>query len=95
MLVQVGTSWPKVELSYTHSNIVDFFTGSSPTPNQHLLTLPGSPVGKSPDLHAEVQPFKSHSRHVQPFLFRYILSDSYSQPYFGQFFYVPCYTLSR
>ena len=33
MLAQVGTSWPKVEWSYTRSNIVDFsinFTGSSP-----------------------------------------------------------------
>ena len=25
------------------------------TPNQHLLTLPSSPVSKSPDLHAEIQ----------------------------------------
>ena len=33
------------------------------TPNQHLLTLPSSPVGKSSDLHAGVQQFKSHSGH--------------------------------
>ena len=33
------------------------------TPNQHLLTLPSSPVGKSSDLHAEVQQFKPNSGH--------------------------------
>ena len=33
------------------------------TPNQHLLTLPSSPVGKSSDLHTEVQQFKPHSGH--------------------------------
>ena len=33
------------------------------TPNQHLLTLPSSPVGKSPGLHAGVQQFKPHSGH--------------------------------
>ena len=38
------------------------------TPNQHLLTLPGSPVGKSSGLHAEVQLFKSHSGHKFFFL---------------------------
>ena len=47
------------------------------TPNQHLLTLPSSPVGKSPDLHAQVQQFKSHSGHN---LFLYLLSGSYSIP---------------
>ena len=31
------------------------------TPNQHLLTLPSSPVGKSSDFHAEVQQFKDTS----------------------------------
>ena len=40
------------------------------TPNQHLLTLPSSPVGKSSDLHAGVQQFKSHSGHK--FFFFYI-----------------------
>ena len=54
------------------------------TPNQHLLTLPSSPVGKSSDLHAGVQQFKSHLGH-KFFFFTYILSGSYSQPYFGQF----------
>ena len=39
------------------------------TPNQHLLTLPSSPVGRSPDLHAEVQQFKSHSGHKFFFFF--------------------------
>ena len=39
------------------------------TPNQHLLTLPSSPVGKSPELHAEVQQFKSHSGHKFFFFF--------------------------
>ena len=33
------------------------------TPNQDLLTLPSSPVGKSSDLHAEVQQFKPNSGH--------------------------------
>ena len=37
--------------------------GVQATPNQHLLTLPGSSVGKSPDLHAEVWEFKPHSGH--------------------------------
>ena len=45
-------------------------------PNQHLLTLPSSPVEKSSDLHAEVQQFKSHSGHK--FFFYIILSGSYS-----------------
>ena len=31
--------------------------GVQATPNQHLLTLPGSSVGKSPGLHTEVQQF--------------------------------------
>ena len=39
------------------------------TPNQHLLTLPSSPVGKSSDLHAGVQQFKSHSGHKFFFFF--------------------------
>ena len=43
------------------------------TPNQHLLTLPSSPVGKSSDLHAGVQQFKSHAGH-KFFFFTYILS---------------------
>ena len=38
--------------------------GVMATPNQHLLTLPSSPVGKSSDLHAGVQQFKSHSGHT-------------------------------
>ena len=42
------------------------------TPNQHLLTLPGSPVGKSSDLHAGVQQFKSDSGHK--FLTIFLLS---------------------
>ena len=33
------------------------------TPNQHLLTLPSSPVGKSSEPHAGVQQFKSHPGH--------------------------------
>ena len=33
------------------------------TPNQHLLTLPSSPVGKSSDPHAEVEQFKPNSGH--------------------------------
>ena len=33
--------------------------GGQATPNQHLLTLPSSPVGKSPELHAGVQQFKT------------------------------------
>ena len=37
------------------------------TPNQHLLALPSSPVGKSSDPHAGVQQFKPPSGHV--FLF--------------------------
>ena len=41
-------------------------------------------MGKSSDLHAGVEQFKSHSGHK----FAYILSGSYSQPYFGQFFYL-------
>ena len=60
------------------------------TPNQHLLTLPSSPVGKSSDLHAGVQQFKSHSGHKFFFFFTYILSGSYSQPYFGHFFSTQC-----
>ena len=39
------------------------------TPNQHLLTLPSSPVGKSSELHAGVQQFKSHSGHKFFFFF--------------------------
>ena len=35
--------------------------GVQATPNQHLL-------GKSPDLHAEVQQFKPHSGHIHAFL---------------------------
>ena len=34
------------------------------TPNQHLLALPSSPVGKSSDPHAGVQQFKPPSGHV-------------------------------
>ena len=64
------------------------------TPNQHLLTLPSSPVGKSSDLHAGVQQFKSHSGH-KFFFFTYILSGRYSQPYFGQFFYLVCRYLEQ
>ena len=41
------------------------------TPNQHLLTLPSSPVGKSSDLHAEVQQFKPNSGHKFFFLHTY------------------------
>ena len=44
-----------------------------------MLTLPGSLVGKSPDLNAEPHNF---------FYFTYILSGSYSHPYFRQFFYL-------
>ena len=58
-------------------------------PNQHLLTLPSSPVGNSSDPHAGVQKFKSHSGHK--FFFTYILS----QPYFGQFFYLVCRYLEK
>ena len=65
------------------------------TPNQHLLTLPSSPVGKSPELHAEVQQFKSHSGHEFFFFFTYILSGNYSHPYFGQFFYLVCRYLEK
>ena len=53
--------------------------GVQATPNQHLLTLPSSPVGKSTDLHAEVQQFKSHSGHNFVFFLHTdacILSDS-------------------
>ena len=50
------------------------------TPNQHL---PSSPVGKSSDLHAGVQQFKSHMFFLHTYL---LLSGSYSQPCFGQFF---------
>ena len=39
------------------------------TPNQHQLTLSSSPVGKSSDLHAGVQQFKSHSGHKFFFFF--------------------------
>ena len=53
---------------------------------RHLLTLPSSPVGKRPDLHAEAQQFKPHSGHK----FFYILSGRYSRPYFGRFFYLVC-----
>ena len=42
------------------------------TPNQHLLALPCSPVGKSSDLHAGVQQFKSHSGHN--FFFLHIIT---------------------
>ena len=42
------------------------------TPNQHLLTLPSSSAGKSSDLHAGVQQFKSRSGH-KFFFFAYIL----------------------
>ena len=59
------------------------------TPNQYLLILPSSPVGKSSDLHAGVQQFESHSGHK--FFFFYIHTiRRYSQPYFGQFFYLVC-----
>ena len=44
------------------------------TPNQHLLTLPSSPVGKSSDLHAEVQQFKAQLRTQVFFFFTHILS---------------------
>ena len=63
--------------------------------NQPIITLPSSPVGKSSDLHAGVQQFKSHSGHKLFFFFTYILSGSYSQPYFGQFFYLVCRYLER
>ena len=53
------------------------------TPNQHLLALPSSPVGKSSDPHAGVQQFKPPSGHVF-FLFAHI--DIFFHPYFGQFF---------
>ena len=36
-------------------------SGVLATPNQHLLTLPSSPEGKSSDLNAGVQQFKSNS----------------------------------
>ena len=65
------------------------------TPNQHLLTLPSSPVGKSSDLHAGVQQFKSHSGHKFFFFYTHILSGSCSQPYFGQFFYLVCRYLEK
>ena len=44
-----------------------------------MLTLPSSLVGKSPDLNAEPHNF---------FYFTYILSGSYSHPYFRQCFYL-------
>ena len=34
------------------------------TPNQHLLAHPRGLVGKSPDLHAEIQRLKPHSVHT-------------------------------
>ena len=55
------------------------------TPNQHQLTLPSSPEGKSPDLHAEVQQFKPHSGNKFFFLRTYYpvathipISDNFS-----------------
>ena len=53
--------------------------------DQHLLTLPSSPVGKSSDLHAGVEQFKSHSGHKFFFLHTYYpvathspISDNFS-----------------
>ena len=37
--------------------------GVQAKPNQHLLTLPSSPVRKSSDLQAEIQQLKFHSGH--------------------------------
>ena len=48
------------------------------TPNQHLLTLPSSPVGKSSNLHVGVQQFKSHSGHKFFFLHTYYPVVTYS-----------------
>ena len=48
------------------------------TPDQHLLTLPSSPVGKSSDLHAGVQQFKSYSGHNFFFLHTYYPVDTRS-----------------
>ena len=61
------------------------------TPNQHLLTLPSSPVGKSSDLHAGVQQFKSHSGHN----FFFFLHTYYPVATFGQFFYLVCRYLEK
>ena len=61
------------------------------TPNQHLLTLPSSPVGKSSDFHAGLQQFRAQVF----FFYTHILSGSCSQPYFGQLFYLVCRYLEK
>ena len=48
---------------------------------QHVLTLPSSPVGKSPDLHVKVQ---------DTIFFYMQMRAYYSHPYFGLFFYLVC-----
>ena len=58
------------------------------TPNQHLLTLPSSPVGKSSDLHAGVQQFKSHSGHK--FFFLHIYSPVATHSPFSDNFSTLC-----
>ena len=55
------------------------------TPNQHLLTLPSSPVGKSSDLHAEVQQFKPNSGH-KFFFFTHIYA------FFGAYTHIHMHT---
>ena len=52
------------------------------TPNQHLLALPSSPVGKSSDPHAGVQQFKP----LQDTFFSLYTHTHFFHPYFGQFF---------
>ena len=61
------------------------------TPNQHQLTLPSSPVGKSSDLHLE---YSSSNPTRGTFLHTYYPS-AYTQPCFGQFFYLVCRYLEK
>ena len=52
------------------------------TPNQHLLTLPSSPVGKSSEPHAGVQQFKAQlfffCIHTPPVATHSPISDNFS-----------------
>ena len=48
------------------------------TPNQHLLALPSSPVGKSSDLHAGVQQFKAQVFFFFPVATHSPISDIFS-----------------
>ena len=65
------------------------------TPNQHLLALPCSPVGKSSDLHAGVQQFKSHSGHK--FFFLHIITHLVAthSPISDSSFYLVCRYLEK